>query len=506
MSVNQLKAGALLSYVIIGLNAVVGLVYTPFLLRTLGQSEYGLYALAASVIAYLTVLDLGFGNAVIRYTAKFRAEGKVREQQEMFGMFLVLYCVISVVAFVLGMVLYLNVDGLFSRSMTADELGKIRIMMMLLSFNLAFTFPMSIWGSIINAYENFVFQRVVSIVRIVLNPLVMVVFLLYGYKAVTMVVITTAFNVLTLTVNYWYCRRRLGIRVRFACFNWRFLREVSVYSFWIFLNAIMDRIYWSTGQFVLGVYRGAAVVAVYAVAIQLQQMFMMFSTAISGVFLPKVTAMVSRHSSDKALSDLFIRTGRIQYAVMSYILVAFIVFGRAFIRLWAGEGYDDAYVIALLFFIPLTVPLIQNVGINILMARNEMRFRSVVYVVIALLSLGLSVWGAKYYGGIGCAVATALALTAGQIVVMNIYYQKRQRLDIRRFWIEIGKMSLVPGLLMVAWLLLSSHVDYRRFSLFAVGVAVFTLVYVPLCWRFSLNASERALFLVPLSKIRNKFL
>ncbi len=506
MSVNQLKAGALLSYVIIGLNAVVGLVYTPFLLRTLGQSEYGLYALAASVIAYLTVLDLGFGNAVIRYTAKFRAEGKVREQQEMFGMFLVLYCVISVVAFVLGMVLYLNVDGLFSRSMTADELGKIRIMMMLLSFNLAFTFPMSIWGSIINAYENFVFQRVVSIVRIVLNPLVMVVFLLYGYKAVTMVVITTVFNVLTLTVNYWYCHRRLGIRVRFARFNWRFLREVSVYSFWIFLNAIMDRIYWSTGQFVLGVYRGAAVVAVYAVAIQLQQMFMMFSTAISSVFLPKVTAMVSRHSSDKALSDLFIRTGRIQYAVMSYILVAFVVFGRSFIRLWAGGGYDDAYVIALLFFIPLTVPLIQNVGINILMARNEMRFRSVVYVVIALLSLGLSVWGAKYYGGIGCAVATALALTAGQIVVMNIYYQKRQRLDIRRFWIEIGKMSLVPGLLMVAWLLLSSYVDYRRFSLFAVGVVVFTLVYVPLCWRFSLNASERALFLVPLSKIRNKFL
>ena len=317
---------------------------------------------------------------------------------------------------------------------------------------------------------------------------------------------TTLFNVATLTVNWWYCRHRLGVRVRLGRFNGKFLREVSVYSFWIFLNAVMDRIYWSTGQFVLGVFRGAATVAVYAVAIQLQQMYMMFSTAISGVFLPKVTAMVARHGSDRELSDLFIRTGRVQYIVMAYILSAFAVFGDAFIRLWAGPGYGDAYVMALLFFVPLTVPLLQNVGINILMARNEMKFRSVVYVVIAVLSLGLSVYGAKRYGGIGCAVATSLALTAGQIVVMNVYYKRRQRLDIGRFWREIGKMSVVPAVLCAAGLYVAGRVDLDRPLWFVLGVAVFTLVYAPACWRFSMNASERALVSVPLSRLRNKFL
>ena len=88
---NQLKAGAALNYLSIALNMVIGLSYTPYMLRMLGKSEYGLYSLAASIIAYLTILDLGFGNAIVRYTAKFRAEGKLREQQEMFGMFLVLY-------------------------------------------------------------------------------------------------------------------------------------------------------------------------------------------------------------------------------------------------------------------------------------------------------------------------------------------------------------------------------------------------------------------------------
>ena len=264
MAVNQLKAGAVLSYVIIILNSLIGLLYTPYMLRMMGKSEYGLYSLAASVVAYLTVLDLGFGNAIVRYTAKYRAEGKVREQEEMFGMFIILYSVISVVAFVLGLVLYFNVDGLFSRAMSPGEVHKVEIMMLLLTFNLAFTFPMSIWGSIITAYEDFVFQRVVSILRIVLNPLVMIILLMMGYRSIAMVVVTTIFNVLTLLLNLWYCKNRIHIKVRFGRFKWGFLKEVSIYSFWIFLNAIMDRIYWSTGQFVLGIFKGAAVVAVYA--------------------------------------------------------------------------------------------------------------------------------------------------------------------------------------------------------------------------------------------------
>ena len=93
MAINQLKAGAFLSYVLLGVNTIIGLLYTPYLLRMLGKSEYGLYSLAASVIAYLTVLDLGFGNAIVRYTAKFRAEGKKEEQYEMFGFNRKLACI-----------------------------------------------------------------------------------------------------------------------------------------------------------------------------------------------------------------------------------------------------------------------------------------------------------------------------------------------------------------------------------------------------------------------------
>lgn len=502
---NQIKAGAVLNYVIIALNTITGLLYTPFMLRCLGQNEYGLYSLVASIIAYLTILDFGFGNAIVRYTAKFRAEGKQQEQWEMFGMFVVVYSIIGFIAFLCGLGLYFNVDVLFDTTMTAEDISKARIMMLLLTVNLAFTFPFTIFTSIISAYENFVFQRIVNIARIILSTLVMIVLLSVGFKAIALVVVQTVFNLTTLLINYIYARRKLKIKIVFAKFNMPFFKEVSVYSFWIFLNAIMDRIYWSTGQFVLGAVIGPVAVAIYSVAIILQQMYMTFSTAISSVLLPKITQMVATNKSDKEISDIFISTGRVQAVVMLLILSGFTVFGNSFVRLWAGEAYHDAYGIALIFFVALFVPLIQNVGINILQARNQMRFRSLCYVVIAGFSLLLQVLLAKIMGPIGCAIAIGGALLLGQGLVMNIYYHRVQRLDIIKFWQEILKMSIVPVVVTAISLAVQHHFVMDSWTMLVAGILVFMAVYLPAFWLFSMNESERDLIKLPIKAVITRF-
>lgn len=66
--------GALLSYVNNIATIIVGLAYTPIMLRLLGQSEYGLYSLVGSIVGYLSVLDMGLGDTVVRYTARNRVD------------------------------------------------------------------------------------------------------------------------------------------------------------------------------------------------------------------------------------------------------------------------------------------------------------------------------------------------------------------------------------------------------------------------------------------------
>lgn len=504
MRINQLKAGAILSYVVMGLSNLVGLLYTPYMLRMMGQSEYGLYSLVASVVAYLTILDLGFGNTIIRYTAKFRAEGKLEEQETMFGMFIVLYSIIGLIAFLLGLVLYFNLDLIYGKALTVDELEKTHTLMLLMIFNLGVTFPLSIFGSIVTAYEKFVFQKLIQIGRIILNTLLMIVLLEMGYRAIGMVVLITVFNITSLLLNFWYSKYRIKIKIKFGKFDWKFFRELAGYSFYIFLGAIIDRLYWSSGQLVLGAFVGTAAVAIFAVGIQLEQMYMGFSTAISGVFLPKVTAMTSKEKSEKEISSLFVRTGRIQFIVMAFILTGFILFGQQFILLWAGEDYRDTYIIALFFFIPLTIPLIQNLGITILQARNQIKFRALLYIAIAVLSLVMQLVVVKKYGGVGCAAAIGSAILIGHVLIMNIYYFKKQHINIPAFWKEIGKMSVIPVLLGLITFLVLQWVKLETVISLGTGIIIFSCLYIPLFWKLSMNNYERELLLKPLNEIIRK--
>ena len=503
---NQIRAGAVLNYVIIGLNMLLGIGYTPFMLRMLGQNEYGLYALVSSIIAYLTLLDLGMGTAVVRYTARFRAEGHGDRTGALFGMFLLLYCAIGVVAFLIGLGLYTHVDALFDRTMSPGELQQARTMILLLLVNLAVTFPMSIFNSIITACEEFVFQKLLAIARIVLSTATVVVLLLAGYRAVAMVVVQTLFNVAVLLLNFLFCRRRLQIRISFGRVRRAFVREVLLFSVWAFVGDAVYHLYYNAGQFVLGAVSGTAAIAVYALAVTLMQMYMLFSSGLSGVLLPRVTAMAAHGEPEQQLSDLFIRVGRLQYAVLICLLSGFVLFGRAFVTLWAGPGYEEVYAVALLFFFPCLVPLIQNTGITILQARNQLRYRSLMLLGVALASLFFQVVLARRYGAVGCAAAVGAATFIGQGVLLNRYYRRVQRLDIPRFWREIGAMSRIPLLLTVAGWILLRRVELDTLPRLAAAIAAYLALYVPLFWCFGLRESERVLLLQPLRRAGRKWL
>lgn len=502
---NQIKAGVLLNYVIVVLNILTGLLYTPFMLRSLGQNEYGLYSIVASVIAYLTLLDFGFGSAIVRYTARIKATGTKNDEWELYGMFVSGYTIIGVIVTIAGLLLYFNVDRMFDRTMSLEELHQARIMMALMVANLAVSFPFSVFGSIITAYEKFVFQRVVSIIRIVLSTVVLITVLLIGYKAIGLVIVQTIFSILNLVVNYLYCKYKLKIKVYFRNFKIALFKEIMVFSWWNFLGAIVDRIYWSTGQFVLGIYSGPASVAVFSVAISLMSMYLTLSTSFNSVLLPKITTLATDSKNDCEISNIFLKTGRLQFSVLVLIACGFSVFGSAFIRIWAGTDYSKSFVITLMFFLVLICPLIQNVGLVILQARGQQKFRSLCYLFIAIFSLIFQVILTKHFGVIGCATAVTGALFIGQWIIMNIYYSHVQHLDIRNFWKEITKMSIAPIFVTLIALFTFKFYDITNWGTLAVCIAIYLAVYIPTFWRYSLNDYERGLVSIPIRKVFPKF-
>lgn len=491
---SEVKAGAILGYATIAVNNVVGLLYTPFMLRMLGQTEFGLYSLVASVVGYLTILDLGFGNAIIRYCAKFRAENKLEEQYELFGMFFKLYCLIGLVAFVGGIALYLNVDALFDKSMTDTELSQVKIMMGLMVVNVVFTFPMSIWGGIITAYERFVFHKMVNIIRICLNAVVMIVLLKMDFKAITMVVVLTIFNMLTLSAYAWYCLVKLKVRLYFRKIRFDFLKEILSYSLWIFLAGIVDRIYWSTGQFVIGIYRGAVEIAVFGVAVQLQAFYSSFSFALSGVFLPRLVKMDSEHQSNEAFTSLLIKVGRLQFYVMSLILTGYILFGEVFVNLWAGEGYQESYMISLVFFCGILLSSVMTLTNNILQAKNKLKFRTLSLVITALSVFVICFPAAKYWGGLGCAICISLGIVIGHVLIMSVYLEKSIGLDMKLFWSSIIKIAYIPLICCICTYMILRYCEPMGLITYLAEICIYAIVLTGLLYKFCFNSSERYLF------------
>lgn len=504
--VNELKVGAILSYVSLGLTSIISLIYTPIMLRLLGQSEYGLYNLANSVIGYLGILDFGLGNAVIRYTAKYKALNDKDREENLHGMFIIIYSILAIIIIIVGGILISNIEIVFSAKLTVVELKRMKILMSIMIFNLAISFPLSVFNGIVTAYEHFVFPKVMSIIRAILNPFVMIPLLLMGYKSIGMIVATTVMNLIFIGVNIYYCFVILKVKIKFKKFEIKILREISGYSFFVFLNIIVDKIYWSTDQFILGAVSGTIAVAIYSVASTINTYYMNFSTAISSVFLPKVTSMVTKNVSDKEISELFIKTGRIQYIIMAFILGGFLILGKEFMTVWAGSDYVEAYYICLIVMIPLTIPLIQNLGITILQAKNMHKFRSKIYVVIAILNIFLSIPLAKFFGGIGAAISTGISMFIGNVIIINIYYYKKINIDIPRFWKDIIVMTIPVILSVILGCIINNIININGYAgIFMKGI-LYSLIYVALMWSLAINEYEKNLLIGPFTKIKNKIL
>ena len=504
MRINQRKSGVILSYLSQAIHILSGIIYTPIMLRLLGQSEYGLYQLVYSVVSYLSLLSLGFAASYMRFYSKAKAKNDEKEVSKLNGMYLTIFLVISLVCVLCGFVMVNNIHSVFDSGLTEAEYGTARILMILMVFNLALTFPNSVFDAFTSAHERFFFQKLLDVFQGVLNPFLTLPLLLIGFGSVGMVCVTTFLTVAKLTINIWFSLKKLKVKFMFKNLNFSLLKEMFVFTFFIFLNQIIDQVNWSVGKFLLGRIVGTVAVAIFGLGAQINAMYIQFSGSISSVFVPRVNKIVATSNDNNELTKLFTKIGRIQFIILALILSGLIFFGKPFMVFWGGPEYRDSYYVALLLIIPVTVPLIQNIGIEIQRAKNMHKARSVVYFFMAVGNVLISVPLINTLGAIGAAVGTCLSLVCGNIIFMNWYYHKRIGLNIIYFWKEIAKFLpalIVPVIVGVCIMHFANVEGLFKIIIFA---GIYALVYCASMYFVGFNKEEKALVTGAVQKALNK--
>lgn len=498
----NLKIGIIMSYISMFSGIIISLLYTPVMLRYLGQQQYGLYNMAASVVSYLNLFDLGLGNAVVRYSTNYRVSGKKEEIKYLYGMFLVLYIFIAIIIILLGSILIINAENIFSVSTGTKGVIELKIIMTIMVISLAIGFPGSVFSSIITSYEKFTFIKITSLASNILNPIIMIPLLILGYKAVAVSAVALLLNCLLILINIFYTIKFLNVEIKIGKIDISLLKKIGNYSFFIFLGAIVDQLYWNTDKVVLGAVSGENVVAVYSIGSQIHTYYQQFSWSISNVFFPRITTMITEKVSIEELSNFFRKIGRIQFLVLYLILSGFLIFGKEFIGWWSGPNYKNSYYIALIVIIPATIPLIQNIGVHIVQAMNKHIFRSVCYAFIAVLNAVSSFLLAPKYGGIGCAVCTAISLIIGHGFLMNYYYKYKIGIDINQFWKEIGKIFIIFLPVVCMFLIINSYFTTKSFIVLFIKILFYTIIYISFAIKFIVNDEEKNIIQTILNKFR----
>ena len=504
MSIDQRKAGVLLSYMGEVVKILVNLIYTPIMLRLLGQSEYGLYQLVYSVVSYLSLLSLGFGSSYLRFYSRYKAQKDEDGVAKLNGMFMIIFCLISLICVGCGIVMLANIRSIFGTGLTENEYVTARILMGLLIMNLALTFPNSVFNCVITANEKFLFQKLLILLQSIFSPFLTLPLLLMGYGSVGMVLVTTFLTLVVLISNMLFCFKKLHIRFCLKKIQISLLKELWIFTFFIFLNQIIDQINWSVDKFLLGRLSGTIAVAVYGVGSQINTLYLQFSTSISNVFVPKVNRVVAETNDNVLLTDIFTKVGRIQFIVLGLILSGFIFFGYPFIKMWAGNEYKDAYVVAILLIAPVTVPLIQNLGIEIQRAKNMHKARAIVYLFIAIANIFISIPLIRMCGPTGAALGTTISLVAGNIIFMNWYYHVRMGLNMFHFWREIA--NFIPALIVpcMVGIIIAKFADITNVISLGVFAIVYTAVYGISIYFLGMNDSEKKLVEESVGKILRK--
>lgn len=440
--------GIILSYLTVIVKNLSLLLYTQILLRFLGKSEYGLYQIANSVISNLTLLNLGFSFSYIKFYTGFVVKNEEKRIQKLNGTYLLFFTIISLLAGVIGGILVHN-SPYFLSSSSIEEQTKLKNLMLFMILNVVLTFLSATFESNILANERFVFQQIRQMFQSACLPLITVPVLYFFHTdIVTIVIIQTMITLVSLLCNVFFCIQKLRMRITFRQLEFSFMKEIGIFSFFIFLNQLFNQINDSAPVFTLGVLANTRQVAIYSIVNQLKALFLTFSQVLTTIFIPKVNRLVHQSNDDRELTHLMIKIGQYQLLVLGLFLGGFILLGKMFLFLWLGKGFDEAYYLLISIVIPLLIPLSQNIAIEIQQARNQYFFRSIMLMIFACLNIVITIVCVKQAGINGATIGYIFSLIVGYGFVMNWYYHKKMNLNMLLFWKKMLP-AIIPSILAV---------------------------------------------------------
>ncbi len=424
----------MISYANIIINMISGLVLSSFLLYKLGDVEYGLYQTVSSFAAYLILFEFGTGTVMTRnISVCLNTENEARREEMLnrnystiWMISLVLSCAIALVS----MVFYLNLDKVYAKTMTPEQIAYARkILLLLVGFILAGYLTQNVSGYLL-AQQEYVFSNLLSLLRIVTRTAVLIVVISISRYSILIAVVDLALSTIVFGVTFLYCRKKYRAVISLRYFDKAIFKTSIPMCVALLLQALTNQANSNVDKFVIGIMMSMESVALYSIVQYIFTMFSSVATVPVSMFLPEVSSIMAGQPDGLELTKKLVRPCRLTVVICGSLLFGFFAVGRQFISVFYGAGKVEAWIYTLIILVPMFVNMTDAINISVLDVTNRRLARSLVLLGTTIMNIVLTVLFLRVWGIIGAVTATALSLIIGNIIIMNLYYQKKLHIKV----------------------------------------------------------------------------
>jgi len=474
----NLITGTLTRYVLLFVNIAIGIFLMPFTMHHLGKSQYGLWMLVASMTAYLQLLDLGYGNGLVRQVTQADARGDEEGMNAALSTFLVVYLGIGAVA--LGAVMLLASFALPRfPNLSSDEIKTAQLVLLIVGARAAIAFPMSVFGSITTARQRFALTGSIAIVVALVQGGATYLVLRAGYGLIPLVCTTTLIAIASYGAYIAAARVTFpGLRLSPRRFSMSQAREVTSFSLYLFLISLAIQFGYNIDNLIIAAFAGTSAVAVYAVAFRLADYQRQLCNQFNGLLFPVVVRFSAADEIDSLRATLIDGT-RIALGLIAGVTLCLVTFGDRLVLVWMGSGFSESlpalYTLAAAGVVLVTAGPLGN----LLLARGRHRIVAFSCLGEAIVNLLLSIWWVRRYGIVGAAAGTAVSVTISNLLVQMPAACHLLDIPIRAFVRRVSTPALIalaPGIA-AAWLLRTAA-EPSTFVEIVVAGAIVGLVYI----------------------------
>lgn len=437
------SVGLVLSYSNTFLNMVTGLFLSSFLLRQLGDTEYGVYQTIASFANYLVLLEFGTGTVMSRNLAACRA--KSCSELDIEKNISTIWTITNALALLIAgasTVFYFSLDAIYAKSLTPEQISDGKSILIFITVFMLASFYVQTLNGIMLAHEDYTYASSTSIIRILTRTALLCVLILLIKKAIVIAIVDAVINTMLALFGYIYATRKFKVKINFKNFDAAIFKATLPLSLAIFMQAIVNQANSNVGKFILGVSVGPEEVAVYSVGLYVYSIFASLSTIPVSMYVPQVTKDVISGKDGRELTDTLIRPSRLIVIVSGAVLFGFFATGRQFVNIIYGAKYSIAWIIALILITPAFLSVTLALVINVVDAKNKRLQRSFIVLFTSCVNIALTTVLIKQWGILGVAASTGLAILL-QVAMLSVYYAKAINIHVLHLFYETYKGVLL---------------------------------------------------------------